>query len=522
MKLSNAQWKKKLDNIGVKNKRININTNPVFSYQAKQKRLDLCRFDKLKFIETYSISNYKVHFNPVHIRMNEVWNKEGIWAFPDFRGCAKTWFARWGMLHGISYGTRQMQNAGIMSEHLKLGDKHLFALNAIMTNQNYELLQYDHDFNIHRYAASKGILSVNDSMIQAFSYDASARGEATGGDDGFGRLSWGLVEDLEDFAATRNALLSRRKFEAVKSDFYLAIDDTDVRTVVWLGNYIRERCAIGLYVKEQPKKCFIFPIWDLETHEPTWPEKGYTKEKIEAIREQVGRMVFQYDMECRPIKGEGMYQDYKFDLITPNVLPYNQFGAYDYDKVIMYMDPASDKKQCLKSVACIGKTKDGFYHLLGFILTDKENAELLERCYDMILAFNPDAFYVENNGEQWEKWLKGDFEMMSEHKRLAFKLHFIRNDANKISRIATQIQKKIITRNFKVLQSITNTVDWELLESEFYEFPSFVDHIDGLDAIAGALEFIELFTSFHENYVPTPETGFGYKGEGYNGYYDEN
>jgi phage terminase large subunit-like protein len=456
------------------NKKIHINTNPVFSPQAKQRRINAGYKSEEQFIRQYS-PDFEVVLNEMHKWIIEKLRSNGLYVVAGSRMFGKTWLAKMLIIRMLCY--QLISFPGILSRTLEHAELILFSIETMCKNQNNLLLQHDFELfdKIIKPPKISGLI-INDVFLKCYSHKASTRGDQ-GGTSGIERLDFLFTDDWEDYATSKNPDLNYSKYHSIKAEVYPSMG-LKIRRMLWVGNLVRSNCAMNLYFQDDPnsKNNLIFPCFD-KNGKSQW-EKVISTQMLNEERKRLGEIVFSTEFLQKPIDGNGLYHE--------DVLHFDEYRHFKDKlvKVIQWHDPSfSQKKEaCFRACVTLGVDENGRLYLLAIRCSQISYLDFFAQCYEDYKNFAAETFYYENNGKQWDRSIQHLWDEFEYKNQMTIREDF--SEGNKDLRIENHGLEHALNKNLTINASIRHSKDFQEWLLQYLNFPN--GKKDALDAFTGA------------------------------------
>lgn len=289
-----------------------------------------------------------------------------------------------------------------------------------------------------------------------------------------------VVDDLDDDELVRNPARVQQVIEWLFTAVYNTMTGGRGRFII-VGNRIGKHSVIAQVAENPSFYHSQINALDGQGH-PSWPAH-YSAEQFEHIRTTIGELAWQKEYMNNPITQGSIFPPLQWT----KPLPLRQ-----YTYLLAYTDPSfrhSDKSD-YKATVLVGKTRDGYYHILKAYVRRASVTDMVQWHYtlyeEITAAGAPVSFYMEANYIQ---------DILLDAFREAGKQrgHHLpiqgdkRSKPDKFQRIAN-LQPYISNGIIRLNETEKHNADMRLLEEQFllFEKGSRI-HDDAPDATEGAI-----------------------------------
>ncbi|ANQ49608.1 phage terminase large subunit [Flammeovirga sp. MY04] len=226
-----------------------------------------------------------------------------------------------------------------------------------------------------------------------FYFVALGRGQSPRGlKDRSNRPDYIVIDDIDDDEMCRN----EARVDVALDWLLTALMGTMAMgrgRVTLVGNRIHKKSILAKLVKRPNFYHTIINALDKKGL-PSWKE-NYTSNEISELRETIGERAFQKEYMNNPIE-EGVIFQEKY-IQFGKMLPLKKYAA-----IVCYTDPSfkSSTKNDFKATMLLGKTKEGYYHLIKAYADQTTVSNMVQWHYDIddfVKGATPVMYYMEAN-----------------------------------------------------------------------------------------------------------------------------
>lgn len=229
--------------------------------------------------------------------------------------------------------------------------------------------------------------------LSGCSFTAIGRGQSPRGlRDRQYRPDYIICDDLDDDELSRNPDRVRTATDWTREALMGTFGAEDGRFIM-VGNLISKNSILANIMDTDG--CLVSKINAInDKGQPSWPEY-WTLQRLDEKRRKMGYNSFQKEMMNNPIT-KGAIFDERWITYGP-MLPFRQ-----YKQLICYTDPSwkATKQNDYKATMLLGKTPDGYYHLLKAFADQTSVTNMILWLYairDYVDGRVPILFYMEAN-----------------------------------------------------------------------------------------------------------------------------
>lgn len=239
------------------------------------------------------------------------------------------------------------------------------------------------DWQLGKFTTSKGVTFV------ALGRGQSPRGLKKKGN----RPDYILIDDIDDDEIVQNPHRVAKAKEWLMSSLYGTMQAGRGRFIV-VGNLISKQSILARIIEEHASfELSTVNILDSKGR-PSWPQ-NHTIEEIRAMRIDMGERLFNKEYMNDPVV-EGSIFKRKW-LRYGKILPLEKYAA-----LIAYTDPSwkSSSKNDYKATMLVGKTREGYYHVIKAYADQTTVSELVRWHYDIdsyVAQRKPVRYMMESN-----------------------------------------------------------------------------------------------------------------------------
>ena len=253
---------------------------------------------------------------------------------------------------------------------------------------------YIQDFGIK---ADKGTewTSGKFSLADGTTFVAIGRGQSPRGLKKNGqRPDYILIDDIDDDQLSNNESRVRKGYNWVMGPLYGTMAGGRGRLIM-VGNRFAKNMILAHFANIKDLYHTRVNIIDSKGN-PSWGY--YSREDIQAMRDEQGEISFAREYLNNPIEEGAVFK--------PEWMRYTKIlPLKEYVKIIAYTDPSfkSTKANDYKATALVGKTKEGYYHVLKAYAGQCSVAEMVAWHYDIEAWIErkkgrkPPRYYMEAN-----------------------------------------------------------------------------------------------------------------------------
>lgn len=251
---------------------------------------------------------------------------------------------------------------------------------------------YQSDFDIR---AEKGTewQTGRFSIAEGVTFVAKGRGQSPRGLKKRGqRPDYIVVDDIDDDLIIHSEARVSKALEWLLTALMGTMDMGRGRFTM-VGNRIGKTSILARYAEREGIYHTIVNAID-RSGQPSWREK-YTIEEINDLRTRMGERNFNKEYQNNPTEEGSVFRR-----------EWIQYGKMlrlrDYVKLIAYTDPSwkSSKKNDYKATLLVGKTKEGYYHVIKAFAAQTTVREMVSWHYlidDFVDGKKPVRHYIEAN-----------------------------------------------------------------------------------------------------------------------------
>lgn len=253
---------------------------------------------------------------------------------------------------------------------------------------------YIQDFGIK---ADKGTewTSGKFSLADGTTFVAIGRGQSPRGLKKNGqRPDYILIDDIDDDQLSNNESRVRKAYNWVMGPLYGTMAGGRGRLIM-VGNRFAKNMILAHFANIKDLYHTCVNIIDSKGN-PSWGY--YSREDIQAMRDEQGEISFAREYLNNPIEEGAVFK--------PEWMRYTKIlPLKEYVKIIAYTDPSfkSTKANDYKATMLVGKTKEGYYHVLKAYAGQCSVAEMVAWHYDIEMWIarkkgrKPPRYYMEAN-----------------------------------------------------------------------------------------------------------------------------
>ena len=253
---------------------------------------------------------------------------------------------------------------------------------------------YIQDFGIK---ADKGTewTSGKFSLADGTTFVAIGRGQSPRGLKKNGqRPDYILIDDIDEDGLSNNESRVRKAYNWVMGPLYGTMAGGRGRLIM-VGNRFAKNMILAHFANIKNLYHTRVNIIDSKGN-PSWGY--YSREDIQAMRDEQGEISFAREYLNNPIEEGAVFK--------PEWMRYTKIlPLKDYVKIIAYTDPSfkSTKANDYKATILVGKTKEGYYHVLKAYAGQCSVAEMVAWHYDIEMWIarkkgrKPPRYYMEAN-----------------------------------------------------------------------------------------------------------------------------
>lgn len=253
---------------------------------------------------------------------------------------------------------------------------------------------YIQDFGIK---ADKGTewTSGKFSLADGTTFVAIGRGQSPRGLKKNGqRPDYILIDDIDDDQLSNNESRVRKAYNWVMGPLYGTMAGGRGRLIM-VGNRFAKNMILAHFANIKDLYHTRVNIIDSKGN-PSWGY--YSREDIQAMRDEQGEISFAREYLNNPIEEGAVFK--------PEWMRYTKIlPLKEYVKIIAYTDPSfkSTKANDYKATMLVGKTKEGYYHVLKAYAGQCSVAEMVAWHYDIEMWITrkkgrkPPRYYMEAN-----------------------------------------------------------------------------------------------------------------------------
>ena len=253
---------------------------------------------------------------------------------------------------------------------------------------------YIQDFGIK---ADKGTewTSGKFSLADGTTFVAIGRGQSPRGLKKNGqRPDYILIDDIDDDQLSNNESRVRKAYNWVMGPLYGTMAGGRGRLIM-VGNRFAKNMILAHFANIKDLYHTRVNIIDSKGN-PSWGY--YSREDIQAMRDEQGEISFAREYLNNPIEEGAVFK--------PEWMRYTKIlPLKEYVKIIAYTDPSfkSTKANDYKATMLVGKTKEGYYHVLKAYAGQCSVAEMVAWHYDIEMwierkkGHKPPRYYMEAN-----------------------------------------------------------------------------------------------------------------------------
>ena len=253
---------------------------------------------------------------------------------------------------------------------------------------------YIQDFGIK---ADKGTewTSGKFSLADGTTFVAIGRGQSPRGLKKNGqRPDYILIDDIDDDQLSNNESRVRKAYNWVMGPLYGTMAGGRGRLIM-VGNRFAKNMILAHFANIKDLYHTRVNIIDSKGN-PSWGY--YSREDIQAMRDEQGEISFAREYLNNPIEEGAVFK--------PEWMRYTKIlPLKEYVKIIAYTDPSfkSTKANDYKATMLVGKTKEGYYHVLKAYAGQCSVAEMVAWHYDIEIWIErkkgrkPPRYYMEAN-----------------------------------------------------------------------------------------------------------------------------
>ncbi len=265
---------------------------------------------------------------------------------------------------------------------------------------------------------------------------------------------------------------------------------------IWIGTVIKHDCVIGTLLGDEFKGKFIqINLRALrDDHTSLWPAM-ISVEALEALREKLGTVAFESEMQNDPIDENGLFR--------PEWLKYYDIEDIQGAALIkaLAVDPSvtDNAGSDYKAIVVMGMdtnnaTRPVFYVLDAWI-RKCSLGEMYDKIIELYLYHRPNSVVFESNG--FQRVCKTEIDRIQIDRRISFPIKLIEHQANKTIRI----KRLSVYWEHGQFKFQKGQGDQKLMADQFLKFPNSRFKDDGPDA--GEMAVAEV-----EEYGSAPQSGF--------------
>ncbi|WP_044203874.1 phage terminase large subunit [Flammeovirga sp. OC4] len=377
------RWKARVDEV----------QNRFFSLDPEKDgsvRINKARKDYAYFVETYfpDLANKKCGKFQLDAAKYLLKNKRARAVFEWARGHAKS--THISLLIPLWLMIQENRQFNMMVLVSKSEDAAVRLLSDLQAELQYNEL-FKHDFG---HLPQLGSWEEGEfRTVTGFTFVALGRGQSPRGlKDRSNRPDYLVIDDIDDDEMCRNEDRINKALDWVLTALMGTMAMGRGR-VAFVGNRIHKKSILAKFVKRPNIYHTIINALD-KNGNPSWKE-NYTPEEIAEIRATIGERAFQKEYMNNPLEEGTIFQEKYFRF--GKMLPLKKYVA-----LVCYTDPSfkSSTKNDYKATMLLGKTKEGYYHLLKAYADQTTITNMVEWHYDIddySKGSRPIMYYMEAN-----------------------------------------------------------------------------------------------------------------------------
>ncbi|MBI4714435.1 MAG: hypothetical protein HY760_00550 [Nitrospirae bacterium] len=473
-RLTKAELQKKIAQI---RSRMAAETTPFAeaSEEARKRRIERARKDKLYFFQTYLPHYFDKAFAPFHEELAafaEVKNEPALIAAP--REHAKSTVCSLGIpLHDICFEIKHLIVLISDTEDLAADFTTFIKLEI---EENPRIRQ---DFGDLKGRA--GSWADNDFTTKnGIRVKARGRGQKIRGlRNRQYRPDRVIVDDLENDKNVRNPRLVKETIDWLLEAVLGSL--ADGFSFLMVGNLLAKKSVLAQLIaakddQDQPR--FASRVYKAigEDGAPLWPA-AWPMERLERRRRHQGSLSFFKEMQNEPRDEEGLFQETWIRYYHPTEIIGVPLAIYSY------LDPSSESGHSndYKALITIGVSPEGIIYCLDAFIRHCTPNTMVQVAYSRYEEYHPLEIGAEENA--LGEFLMSPFEMMAKEKGYHLPLkgekHAINKEA-RIGRLSPYVERGI-------LRFCKGHSDQDLLVEHLIYFPSPTVNDDGPDGLEGAV-----------------------------------
>ena len=279
--------------------------------------------------------------------------------------------------------------------HMVVVSKSEDAAKALLGDLQAELSSneaYKRDFNLRTDPGAEwqsGRFSTSDGT----SFVALGRGQSPRGLKKRGqRPDYILLDDLDDDALCRNEARVRQAYEWMMTALFGTMAAGRGRFIM-VGNRISKTSILATFAQTKGIHHSVVNILDKDGR-PSWAD-NYSLAEIRELRQTMGERNFQKEYMNNPVTEGSVF---KRDWIRYG----KPLRLREYRHIVAYTDPSfkATSKNDYKATVVVGKTHEGYYHILRCYAAQTSVSEMVAWHYDIdnyIDGRVPIRYYMEAN-----------------------------------------------------------------------------------------------------------------------------
>lgn len=359
------------------------------SSATKEERIAKARKDYAFFVSTYFPHLATSPSASFHVRAaNDLQRNKRLRAVYEWaRGLAKSSNMSLMIPLWLLLAHRERLCMVLVSKSEEMADRLLSEIQGeILTN---ELLRQDFGDLMQVTSCSDGELLLSSGSA----FFACGRGQSPRGIKNKGlRPNYIVIDDIDDDELCRNKARVELLTDWVNEALFGTMQVGRGRFIL-VGNRISNNSVLANLASNKTYKHIVVNIIDNEG-KPSWSE-AHTEQDIALMRAAQGERSFQKEYMNNPIAEGAIFKADCIQWTTP--LPFRK-----YQRLICYTDPSfkNSTKNDYKATVLVGKTKEGYYHVLKAFAAQESITTMYSWLYtikDFVGQAMPVYYYMESN-----------------------------------------------------------------------------------------------------------------------------
>lgn len=450
------------------------------SAEAKRKRKERGKKDRLWFFKTYFPHYFNKPFGPFH----EEWNvladikDEPVFLAAPREHTKSTFFSLGVPVHDICH---KLKNFIIIVSDTEDLAADFCSFIQLELEENDRLRQDFGDMTNLGSWESKDFTTSSGTRVKARGRGQRVRGLRNRQH----RVDRIIVDDLENDKNVRNPRLVKETIDWILTALINTMAEGGSMTMV--GTLLSKKSVLASMIKmraeDDPEKPrFISRTYRAlsEEGEPLWPG-GWTKERLLKRKAQIGSLRFGKEFQNDPKDEDGIFQEKWIRYYHPDELKGRSL------RIVTFIDPSSESgaSNDYKALITLGMDTEGIIYCLDAFIRKCSPDTLARVTYSRYEEFHPLIVGQEENA--LGEYADGPFKLAAKDKGYQLPIRGLKHHISKearVGRLSVFVERGIL--RFRKGHS-----DQDLLVEQFIYFPSPTVHDDGPDATEGAVDLLE-------------------------------